>query len=288
MDKFGRNYILEVQTQNGSILTVTLPFTIEFDITRNTLTSANVCQVRIFNLSQKNRNQIRFNVSNYGQFRLIRLRAGYGSNLPVIFTGNISQAWSVREGVNFITQIECYDGGFAFANGLTSAQFPAGTSQKDIIANLAGSLPNVSVGAIGNYTGSLSRGNSYSGSTTDILREITGSGFFIDNGKANALQTNEYIDDGSGVATINSQSGLLGTPVLEQTIVKFDMIFEPTLTVGEKIILDSITEQNFNGAYKVTAVKHRGMISEAVCGEVITTGEFFFSTVLTPVPAVAA
>lgn len=283
MDKFGRNYILEVQTQNGSTLTITLPFTVEFDITRNTLTSANVCQVRIFNLSEKNRNQIRFNVSDYGQFRLVRLRAGYGSNLPVIFTGNISQAWSVREGTNFITQIECYDGGFAFANGLTSAQFPAGTSQRDIIKNLASSLPNVSLGVVGDYPGSLSRGNSYSGATTDILREITGSGFFVDNGKANALNTNEYIDDGAGVAVINSKSGLLGTPVLEQTIVRFDMLFEPQLTLGQKIILESDTANNFNGAYKVTGVKHRGMISEAVCGEVITTGEFFFSKILTPV-----
>lgn len=283
MDKFGRNYILEVQTQNGSVLTVTLPFTIEFDITRNTLTSANVCQIRIFNLSQKNRNQIRFNVSDYGQFRLVRLRAGYGSNLPIVFTGNISQAWSVREGVNFITQIECYDGGFAFSNGLTSAQFPAGTPQRDIIKNLAESLPNVSLGAIGDYPGTLSRGNSYSGATTDILREITGSGFFIDNGKSYALNTNEYVDNGNGVAVINSKSGLLGTPVLEQTIVRFDMLFEPALTLGQKISLQSTTEQNFNGDYKVTAVKHRGMISEAVCGEVITTGEFFFSKILTPV-----
>lgn len=283
MDKFGRNYILEVQTQNGSTLTITLPFTIEFDITRNTLTSANVCQIRIYNLSQKNRNQIRFNVSDYGNFRGITLRAGYGSNLPVVFSGNISQAWSVREGVNFITQIECYDGGFAFANAQTSVQYPAGTMQKDIIKNLAGSLPHVSLGVIGDYPGALSRANSYSGSTTDILREITGSGFFIDNGKANALGTNEYIDNGSGIALINSASGLLGTPVLEQTIVRFDMLFEPGLTVGQRIQLDSITEQNFNGFYKVTAVKHRGMISEAVCGDVITTGEFFFSKILTPV-----
>lgn len=283
MDKFGRNYILDVQTQSGSTLTISLPFTIEIDITRNTLTSANVCQIRVYNLSLKNRNQIRFNNSDYGQFREIVLRAGYGTRLAEIFRGNISQAWSVREGVNFITQIECYDGGFAFSNGVTNTQFPAGTPQKVILSSLAGSLPHVSLGAVGDYPGTTGRGTSYSGSTTDILRELSGGGFFIDKGKANILGTNEYIANAgtfNQVNTISSASGLLGTPVLEQTIVRFDMLFEPTLNAGQKIILDSITEQNFNGDYKVTAVKHRGMISESVGGSIITTGEFFFSKLL--------
>jgi hypothetical protein len=283
VDKFGRRYQLQVGTESGSTLTVELPFTIEFDITRNTLTSANVCQVRIYNLSQRNRNQLRRNVTDYGDYRPITLKAGYGDNLATIFTGNVTQAWSVREGVNFITQIECFDGGFAFVNGKTNAQFPANTSQRDVIRTLASSLPYVKLGAIGDYPGSLSRGNSYSGNTTDILRELTGGGFFIDNGKANALNTDEYIETVSPPLVINSKSGLLGTPVLEKSIVRFDMLFEPSLNVGYRIKLESLTEvnfnadSNFNGIYKVTSVKHRGMISEAVCGSVITTGEFFFT-----------
>lgn len=281
MDKFGRNYELYIQTQAGDVLVVKLPFTIEFDITRNTLTSANVCQIRIYNLSLINRNQIRFNVSNYGQFRSVLLRAGYGTNLATIFSGNISQAWSVREGVNFITQIECYDGGFAFVNGVTNQQFPAGVPQETVIRSLASSLPNVKMGAIGSYPGVLSRGNTYSGNTANILSELTGGGFFVDNGKANALGTNEYIADVGSIGIINSKSGLLGTPVLEQTIVRFDMLFEPSLNAGQKIFLDSLTESNFNGQYKVTAVKHRGMISGSVAGSVITTGEFFYTKLLT-------
>jgi hypothetical protein len=282
-DKFGRRYTLRVGTQNGGTLTITLPFTIEFDITRNTLTSANVCQIRIYNLSLKNRNQLRFNASDYGQFRRVELFAGYNDNPPKIFDGNVSQAWSVREGVNFITQIECYDGGFAFVNGASNTQFPAGVAQRDVILGLMTDLPNVTPGVVGCYPGTLSRGNTYSGNTTQILGELTGGGFFVDNGKANALGTNEYIAAVNGTTLINSQSGLLGTPVLEQTIVRFDMIFEPGLNAGHRITLDSITEANFNGSYKVTGVKHRGMISEAVCGSLITTGEFFYDKILTPV-----
>lgn len=292
MNKLGRNYKLVIEfpfnPPNFSFqppIVIELPFTIEFDITRTTLGSSNVCQIRIYNLGLLKRNQLRFNQTSRGTFQKITLFAGYGKNLPIIFTGNVTAAWSVREGVNFITQIECYDGGFAFNNsGLQGPPpFAPNYTQKDVIKSLASSLPFVSVGAIGDYPGQLSRTNSYDGSVTDNLRELTGGGFFIDNGFANALGTNEYIDFPNGLGEINASSGLLGTPVLERSIVRFDMIFEPLLRVGQVINLQSPTEQNFNGRYKVTAVKHKGMISPVVCGSVITTGEFFFLKIPVPV-----
>lgn len=267
------------------MITVRLPFTIEFDIVRNTLSSANLAQIRIYNLSEKNRNQLRRNVTNWQlPFQAVLLKAGYGDNLSTIFYGNITQAWSLREGVNFITQIECFDGGFAFVNGVTAMTFPTETTKKNVISSLINTLPHVTRGAVGDYPGSLSRANTYNGNTCEILQDLTGNGFFIDSGKGNALNTNEYISDIGGIPIINAKSGLLGTPLLEQTLVRFDMIFEPSLHVGQSVLLDSITGKNFNGQYKVMAVKHRGMISESVCGEAITTGEFFYSELLTPVP----
>lgn len=271
--KFGRSYSLAVQTQSGLTLTIEPPFTVEFDITRNILSSANVSTIRVYNLSDKTRNQIRKNVLDYGDLRVINFQAGYGTNLPTVFYGNISQAWSVREHVDFITQIESYDGGFAFANGVTSQQFPAGTPQAVVIETLLSSLPATATGAIGSFPGTISRGNSYNGSTVDILRDITGGAFFIDNGKAHCLGNNECLI--GEIQVINSQSGLLGTPVREQTILNFDMLFEPRLMIGQQIQLESITDANFNGVYKVVSLKHRGMISEAVCGDAVTSVGLF-------------
>jgi hypothetical protein len=268
---------------SGDTLTLQLPFTIELDITRNTLTSANVCQIRIFNLSEKNRNLIRFNASDYGTFRAIELFAGYNDDPPKIFDGNISQAWSFREGVNFITQIECYDGGFAFVNGTTETEFAAGTTDRSKVLSIMENLPGVTPGVVGSYPNASGRRNAYNGNTAQILSEITGGGFFIDNGKANALGTSEYVQATNGITLVSSATGLLATPVLEQTIVRFDMIFEPGLNAGHRAVLQSDTEKNFNGTYKITGVKHRGMISESVCGSLITTGEFFYDKILIPV-----
>lgn len=281
MLKFGRNYRLYLQTVQGDTIQVGLPFTIEFDITRNTLTSANVCQIRVYNLSQKNRNLIRHNANDFGHYTAVSLEAGYGDNLAVIFRGNVTQAWSVREGTDYISQIECFDGGYAAVNGHTSLQISQGTPNRNIITTLISTLPHVTVGVVGNYPGISKRGTSYSGNTFDILRDLTGGGFFVDGGKGNALNTNEYIALPGSITLVNSQSGLLGTPVLEQKgLVHFDMIFEPSLVVGGLVKLMTLTEANFNGLYKVTAVKHRGMISESVCGSAITTAEFFYDTQL--------
>jgi len=282
LDKFGRNYELEVETPTGGLLTIRPPFSLQFDITRNALTSANICQLRIYNLNELNRSRIRFNISDYGTFRGVKLKAGYGKNLAEVFSGNISQAWSQREKTDFITTIECYDGGFAFVNGITSKQFGKGTSQKDIIKDLGSSMPGVSLGAVGDFEGVTKRSNSYDGPTMEILGGLTGGAAFIDNGKFHALLANEYIESDKTVV-INADTGLLATPVLEQTIVRFSMIFEPSLAVGSRIKLESQTEKNFNGFYKTVAVKHRGIISDAVAGNLETTGEFFYSKILTGV-----
>lgn len=276
MDKFGRNYLLSVGLHDGGTLTIEPPFTVEFDITRNALSSANISSIRVFNLSEKNRNQIRKNNFDYGDLRLIQLRAGYGDNLPVVFEGNISQAWSVREGVDFITQIESFDGGYAFATATVNETFPSGTPNATIIDNLIGGLPGVERGAIGNYPGAISRGNSYSGSTVGILADLTGGGFFVDNGKANCLNDNECLV--GELQVINSASGLLGTPVREQTILNFDILFEPRLIIGQQIELDSITGANFNGVYKIISIKHKGVISGVVSGNAITSVGLFYGT----------
>jgi hypothetical protein len=270
--KFGRNYILNIQTINDTTLTIQLPFTVQFDITRNVLTSANVAQFRIYNLNANNRAQIRKNINDFGDNRVVQILAGYGNNLSLMFEGNITQAWSAREGVDFITQIECFDGGFAFSNSMSNTTFPAQTEMTTVAETLIGDLSSSGVkpGIIGSFPGQLSRGNAYSGNTCQLLQQITGGRFYIDNGKAYALSDNECI--AGPVTTINAASGLLNTPIREQTIITFDMLFEPKMIVGQQITLDSVTaDSNINGEYKVISLKHRGMISDAVCGDAITT-----------------
>jgi hypothetical protein len=272
MDKFNRNFRLLIQKKDGNTLEVRRPFTIEFDVHRNNFSSANVASMRIYNLSKENRASVRLDQYDYeNKNRIIEFYAGYGDNLSLGFKGNITQAWSVREGVDFITQIESFDAGYAYNNAVTDLQFPEGTLYSSVIDSLVNSLKNYGVerGAISNFEGTLPRGNSYSGNTTQLLRELSGGGFFIDNGKVYMLRDNQALD--LAVPTISVDNGLLGTPTLEEQYLNFDMLFEPGLRVGQIINLKSQSADHFNGLHKIISIKHRGIISETVSGTAITS-----------------
>lgn len=312
-DKMGRNYILQVQlprdsvgpvepllaipttttaANNAPFMTFTLPLTIDFEITRKTFSSVNHAVIRMYNLSLDHRNNIRYNFTNNGEYRGIILRAGYGNNLPLVFKGNITQAYSYREGTTFITQIEAFDAGFAFSQGHTERSFPSQTELSAMLKAVLSDFPTLRVGAIGSslYTDQatgnpiqIGRGQALSGPSYSIIQELTGgsgtSAFFVDNEVAHLLSTNEFIASNT-VVQINSASGLLNTPMLETTIVHLEMLFEPALQVGYAAQLTSITDDHYNGLRKIVAVSHRGMISDAVCGECVTTGVFFYPDTL--------
>jgi len=292
--KYGRNYALYIQedtttltSESNTFNTSTLnentpgflliepPFTVEFDISRDLFSASNFASIRIYNLAKNNRNLIYKPQIDYGSLKQIQFQAGYGKNLSIIFNGDIQEGWSVREGVNFITQCQCFGNGFAYVNAQTNQSIVSGTPNESVLESIMADLPGVLVGKIGNYPGSLANDRSYSGSTIKLLRELTGGGFFIDNGIANCINYNETLV--GPIDTIDSNSGLLGTPTIEGGIyVVVNMLFEPQIVMGQAVKLNSTTFNGINGTnpnaqYKVVGIQHKGMISPTVCGEVITT-----------------
>ena len=280
MNKFGRNYQLAVEGDTGTIL-VTLPFTMEFDITRNVLSSANVCSIRVLNLGKTDRNSIRNNINDFA-LRTITLQAGYGSIMPLIFSGMINQAWSVREGVDWVSQIESLDAGFSYGTNNTQPipVIPKGTKIVDEITTVISNLPGVqsgqvTIGAIGSNGTVSSKQHSHNKHPTEVLREIDPTrDFFIDLNKVYFLANNEYYYT-PNVPTISSANGLLGTPQRESYTLHFDMLLEPSIRIGQIINLQSSTDTTVNGIYKVISLHHKGMISPAICGEAITTVGLF-------------
>lgn len=284
MNKFGRNYNLAIQLADKDILNIKPPFTLEFDVKRNVNSSASSATFRIYNLSNLHRNLIRYNQYNIGDVRTIVFQAGYGSNLSTAHAGQIQLAMSYREGSNFITEITSFDGGHAYQTSQypqtidASPQSPV--TKVSIIRNLIQQLPLVSQGAVGDYIGMYYRPYSFNNSTVDSLREECGKGFFVDNGVAHCLQDNEYIV-ANYVPLINSASGLLGTPKLQLNLLTFDMLFEPSLFVGQQIQLQSSTfadnqGNNLNGFYKINSLSHHGTISPVVCGEAVTSCGMYY------------
>ena len=275
--KFGRVFELSVQLAPGSedSIIIQSPMTLELDIQRDVQATANDARLTIYNLGEDNRKklfQYAADPGNLKAYRQIRLKAGYeGSpSLPIIFQGSLRQGFSQKRGPDLLTTIIAFDGDLAMQNGQASLTVPSGYTIRDVILQLIKTLPQVGTGGVSNFDSQSSRGLSLSGNSWDLIRKLNPDGHcFIDNELVYVLKNDEFIRAES--IDLNSDTGLLGTPCIVNLYqVEVSMIFEPRMKVGMTVNLAS-SETMFNGTYIVKGIAHRGIISGAVGGELITT-----------------
>ena len=273
MKKWTRNYVLTVQVDHRALdyIDITSPLTLNFNIKRNYNASANKASFTILNLAESTRRKVFMDRYQTLYYKGVELRAGYGDDRedwPLIFKGNIEQAFSKRNGVDYETTIDAFDGGFAYRNGFSERNFAEGTTDKQIINTLLADLPGIKKGSIGNFNAQLVRGNSFNGNTMKILNDVTEGHLFIDLERLNCLRRNEGLS--WNLSILNADAGLLGSPLREESFLTFEMIFEPRLQIGQFVKLESQTESTFNGTYKVIGIEHNGVISGSQCGKCTT------------------
>lgn len=271
--RFGRNYRLDIFSPSGKQITINLPFTLQFNITRNTLASANNGSFTIYNLGEATRNQIfkdRFSVTEYWR---VRFWAGYGNRLHEVFTGNALEAYSYKDGSNWMTKLECFDGMDAIQNGFTSTTIQAGTQNSDIFSRIIDDMPNTVKGLFGSLgEGSAPRGKVLLGQSSEILSTETEGSFFIDRETVNVLTDQEVI---SGTVVVLDEGQLLSTPRRREAFLDVATLFEPQVQVGQIYEIKSL-ESRYNGQYAIKGFNHSGIISAGVNGNARTNLSVWF------------
>lgn len=278
--KFGRKYKLIADVLNNEQVIIELPYTLEFDCKRDNLASVNTGNFKIYNLAPKTRDLIFKDKYDVLNVRYIEFQAGYNvEDLPSVFKGNILQAKSYRNGVDIITEIEAYDGGYAVNTGYSIMSIVEGQVPEKTISDLMDNLPGISGKIIGNFTDLIAvnkRGKVLFGPTSECLAQETGNRFYIDNMEAKALNDNE-VEEGD-VSVINADTGLLESPQRSEAQIVFKMLFEPKLKVGQRLELQSKVNAILNGQYKVMGFQHSGIISDAVSGTCSTNVNLWLGT----------
>jgi len=283
--KFGRKSELKVEVNPKAMgdfvhgqntLTIPSDLTVEFEITRRFISSSQTGTFRIYNLGEKTRSLIQKDFYALTEFRAIQFRAGYeGSPLSLVFNGYVKHATSYRRGTEMITEIEAYDGGLAMINGFTAQTIAQGISVRQLLINLAKSLPGIKEEpVVGHFPAKNLRAKTLNGNTWSIILQESGNLATIDNGQVKILNLNEALE--AEIPVISSETGLLGSPRRTPTKVEFRMLFEPHLTIGQLIELQSTTNPLYSGTYKVTGFTHRGIISPSVNGECVSDVSLFF------------
>lgn len=205
-------------------------------------------------------------------YRQINVSAGYESEnkTALMFRGNISEAFSYRQGADWITEIDAQSGLYAKVNGKVSMNFPSNFSLTNVLESLGAQLPGVKVKTIANIPAiQSSRGKTIVGNTWDEINALVSDEYtaYIDN-ELFSIEDRSKVDiqPGQKEFFINSDSGLLDTPRRYENTIKISILFEPDMNIGDVVNVTS-EEKLFNGKWKVVGIEHQGTISGAVGGD---------------------
>lgn len=283
MLKLHRNYkaVFEIgeRTEDGELipkeeLVLTPPFTLQLQTNSGiNNTASNTGQFQFINLSETAKRALWLDVWNYSnKYIFLKLYAGYGDTMPLIFAGFVNQGMSYKEGgsTDFITELITNNNGMMQDREYMNVTFTKGTKFADIIKYITKDNKYIRAGYITPDILPISRDRTFIGQPLDLIkRENGGYDLFITNGEVNILGNRDVIP--GELQVISEKSGLLGSPKRSQAWVECDMIFEPQLQAGQAIVLDSITMPFLNRTYKIIQVQHKGVISPNIAGKLITT-----------------
>lgn len=241
------------------------PLTLQFNIVRNTLAQSNTGDFTIYNLGKATRSAIFQDRFATQIIKYITLSAGYEGKLIQVFKGKINECYSKRVGVDVLTNIKAWDIGVN--EKVMCVTFQAGTTFKDAIKNVLAQAP-YDLGAIGDIQGTFKTDTSFVGTPLNIANQITNGHTFVDNGTVNTLNNNECLD--TGVLVLDDKT-LIGTPERRNQSVTANIIFNPSLMVGQLIEVQSNIASDFSGTYYLGGMTHSGTISGAEAGQRITT-----------------
>ena len=249
--RFIRDYELVIGVGSQAVI-VKPPIKIAFSCDKSISGSLNKMNINIFNLKESNRLAIVKNSEDSDIYIPIQLSVGYKDKLEPLFKGSVHRGENSREGADFVSSIECLDGGVDFINSFTSKTVKSG--QRDAIL---ADMPNTTKGKM-TTPNSLQRPKVLVGNSAQLLSDTLDDNetWYIDNEQLFVIKDDEVIS--SYIPVVNAESGLLNTPQNEQYKITFDTMMNPSLKIGGLCRVESKTAPHLNGTYKIETINYSG------------------------------
>jgi hypothetical protein len=253
---YDRSYKLQVDTLVVSGLQV------QFEVKRSlSAKTANSAEIKVANLAAETRKRLQ---GMHDVF--VSLEAGYSDGMSVIFRGELHEAFSSREGSEWITTISSADAAKPRKQKRIQKSFPANTSVTDIIkacaraleVGLGNSDAAASSAAYWNvtpstaHTGYVASGDALS--QLDRVCRSCGLEWSIQDNQLQILPRGQPIAE-QGII-LSPSSGLIGSPELGKGgMVRCRTLMIPNLLPGRRVEMQSIHVQ---GIYRVETTSHKG------------------------------
>lgn len=236
---------------------------VAFDISKSISSTANSAEVRIWNLNKQHRNAVGKELDE------ITLEAGYmppqgGSNVGIIFKGQMRDVEHTRDGVDIITTLSCGDGDKAFRRATTSKTFPKGTKVEDVVEELYQQMAKEGVNRgewkFPDNMPPFKRPYSMCGACTTELNTLgRGKKFYwsVQNGTMEIIPSDGYI---GGVALISPRTGMIDVPTITDNGIKVAALLNPEIRPNRRVKVESETlEMNAEGGeYRVSECSYSG------------------------------
>lgn len=129
MPQFGRSLQVQVDTVKFQDLDA------QFNVVRNLSKDPNTCDLRVFNLNRDHRNQLATLRDVF-----VSIQAGYEGEVSEIFKGRLREAYSERDGADWVTVINSGDGSKALRRARINKSFGPGTKTGQVIRDLVKEL----------------------------------------------------------------------------------------------------------------------------------------------------
>lgn len=266
--RFERDYRLTVQVSEDKAVVIRPPFRITFSADKTLDSSLNKMTVKIYNLSEENRQAIVKDADENKKLG-VELLVGYKSGVEQIFKGSIHVGENAREGANIVTTLDCQDGGYDFRFSFTSKSIPANVDPLDAILE---DMPNTKRGKVTatrpvNTRPRVLVGNSYK----LIGRTVDRQKWYIDDETVNIINDDEVISD--FVPVVEAATGLINTPTRENKKVTIQTMMNPALRLGGLYDLRSKTAPHLNKVYKIEAISYDGDYDGSAWTQTVTSVE---------------
>lgn len=254
MKQFGRSIQLTIGNSSESIV-IDGGLSIEFDLTKTITSDPNEATISVTNLSQATRNII-----SDGTYDRVELRAGYSTDLRVLFVGYIDEVLTQKNGVDIVTTVRCSDGASDYRTARIAVTVSKGSTDEDIIKQCISSMPETGTGITSfAVVRALTRGKTMVGNVRDILSNVSknqDADWSIQDNQLTLLPKTHALANDEGFI-LSQETGMIGSPSRTTNGIEVRCLLNNIMKVGQLCRVESFIKE-YSGDFKITKIQMRG------------------------------
>lgn len=273
---------------------------VKFNVQKTLDAALNTATIDIYNMNSGNRGAVSFKYNLYqaldkavGAFGgRVDLIAGYKGDEKLLFSGEMTESSSPRDGSEYITRINAKTKAEVLTKKRINKTYPKGTTYSTIIGqviNEAGESPGAEVQAYINQiagTTKIASSETIKGNLAKVISDINRR---FDGKISMSMDERGISVHGSGISGqakpkffYNKYSGLIGAASIGNQGADLKVNLEPNIRVSDLIFIESSAIiGNIEPLYVVRSINHIGDSRE---GEFVTTLNTWFYSAASTIP----